>query len=114
MRCKEFIAEVGAAPWTANSYARILGANERFSVMRLLFFLLLVCASATAQTPAPAARLIQVLIITGQDKHPWREASPYLKDLLQATGKFEVRTTEEFKGAGAETLRPYDVAVLVY
>jgi len=76
--------------------------------------LLLWCVSAVAQTPISAARTIQVLIITGQDKHPWREASPYLKGLLEATGRFEVRTTEEFKGAGAETLRPYDVAVLVY
>lgn len=82
--------------------------------LRAMLVLLLVCASSIGQTPASAAPLIQVLIITGQDKHPWREASPYLKQLLQATGKFEVRTTEEFKGAGAETLRPYDVAVLVY
>jgi type 1 glutamine amidotransferase len=57
---------------------------------------------------------IQVLIITGQDKHPWRETSPYLKDLLNQTGKFEVRVTEEFRGATAETLQSYDVAVLDY
>lgn len=79
----------------------------------LILLLLFLCAFAGAQTPR-ADQKIQVLIITGQDKHPWREASPYLKDLLNQTGKFEVRVTEEFRGATAETLQPYDVAVLVY
>ena len=69
---------------------------------------------AQAHEPVKEARKIQVLIITGQDKHPWREASPYLRDLLNQTSKFEVRVTEEFHGAGPETLAPYDVAVLVY
>jgi uncharacterized protein len=79
-------------------------------------FILFVAQSLFGQKPAPAPEphRIQVLIITGQDKHPWREASPYLRDLLNQTGKFEVRVTEEFHGAGPETLAPYDVAVLVY
>ena len=81
---------------------------------RTILILLAACASAMAQSSGTAPSRLQVLIITGQDKHPWREASPYLKSLLEETGRFEVRTTEEFKGAGAETLRPYDVAVLVY
>jgi len=59
-------------------------------------------------------RKAQILIITGQDAHPWREASPYLRGLLDETGKFEVRVTEEFHGAGPETLAAYDAAVLVY
>src|SRR5262252_6966030 len=63
-----------------------------------------------AQT-APAPPRIQALIITGQDKHPWRETTPYLREILNRTGKFEVRVTEEFHGATAETLAPYDVAV---
>lgn len=66
-----------------------------------------------AQTPPPPQK-IQVLIITGQDKHPWRESTPYLRELLNNTGKFEVRVTEEFRGATAETLAAYDVAVLNY
>ncbi len=32
MNRKEFIAGAGAALWTANSYARILGANDRMSI----------------------------------------------------------------------------------
>jgi len=74
--------------------------------------LLLSAIGLFGQTAAP--RKIQVLVITGQDKHPWREATPYLRSLLDEAGKFEVRVTEEFKGAGPETLAPYDVAVLVY
>src|SRR5580693_2901649 len=82
--------------------------------MRSLFLIL---AAATyllfAQKP-PEPRKIQSLIITGQDKHPWRESSPSLRGLLEQTGKFEVRVTEEFHGAGAETLTPYDAVVLDY
>jgi len=37
-----------------------------------------------------------------------------LRKLLEDTGRFEVRVTEEFRGAGEETLAPYDVVVLNY
>lgn len=89
---------------------------ERFSwrLCQLLFFVLLFACSVAGVQTKPESRKIQVLVITGQDKYPWREASPYLKDLLNQAGKFEVRVTEEFRGATAETLQPYDVAVLVY
>src|SRR5215831_13995833 len=66
-----------------------------------------------AQTAAAPHR-IQVLIITGQDKHPWRETTPYLREILNRTGKFEVRVSEEFRHGNLETLMPYDVAVLNY
>ena len=93
-------------------------SSQSLITPRLTLLMLLLSTLAAAQTPAAQTagedHKIQVLIITGQDKHPWREASPYLKDLLSATGKFEVRVTEEFRGATAETLAPYDVAVLVY
>jgi len=85
----------------------------RRALQWLISLLFLVCTFAVAQS-ATEDHKIQVLIITGQDKHPWREASPYLRDLLNQTGKFEVRVTEEFRGATTETLQPYDVAVLVY
>jgi len=64
-----------------------------------------------AQAPAPK---IQVLIITGQSGHDWRATTPVLRSILEATGKFEVRVTEEFRGAGPETLAPYDVVILNY
>jgi uncharacterized protein len=74
-----------------------------------LIFAAVVCG--LAQTP-PAK--IQALIITGQNGHDWRATTPVLRKLLEDTGRFEVRVTEEFRGAGAETLAPYDVVILNY
>lgn len=85
--------------------------------MTLRLFLVSIAAvlCLPAQTAAPAApRKIQVLIITGQDAHPWRETSPYIKEILNQTGRFEVRVTEEFRGSTLETLNFYDLAVLDY
>ena len=72
-------------------------------------------ALLAAQQPAPAAPpKIQALIITGQNGHDWRGTTPLLRKALEDTGKFEVRVTEEFRGAGPESLAPYDVVVLNY
>ena len=57
---------------------------------------------------------IQTLVITGQNNHDWRGVTPILKKQLEDTGKFEVRLTEEFRGAGPETLAPYSLVVLNY
>src|SRR5580698_3859596 len=65
-----------------------------------------------AQPATP--RKLQALIVTGQDAHPWRDSTPYLKQLLEQTGRFEVRVTEEFRGSTLETLSFYDVAILNY
>ena len=63
----------------------------------------------------PSDRL-QALIVTGHTDihHDWRTISPMLRDLLKETGLFDVRITEEFRGAGPETLEPYDLVVLNY
>jgi len=61
------------------------------------------------------ARRTQVLIITGQSYlHDWIGTTPMLKKALEDTGHFEVRVTEKFRGAGPETLAPYDVVLLNY
>jgi len=72
-----------------------------------------VLALAFAQQPAVAPK-IQTLIITGQNGHDWRAVTPPLRKMLEDTGRFEVRVTEEFRGAGPETLSPYDLVVLNY
>jgi hypothetical protein len=84
-------------------------------MLRYLVLPVLLVASAFAQpgTPAPP-RKIQVLIVTGRDDHDWRGATAAMRQYLDAAGIFEVRTTEEFRDAGPESLAPYDVAVLVY
>src|SRR5450759_2094206 len=72
-------------------------------------FLLGIARPAPAQTPK-----IQVLIVTGQNGHDWRSTTPVLRKILEDTGRFEVRVTEEFRGATADTLAPYDVVLLNY
>ena len=67
-----------------------------------------------AQQPSPAPAKIQVLVVTGQNGHNWRSTTPALRKQLEDTGRFEVRVTEEFRGAGPETLKPYDVVILNY
>ena len=90
------------------------GHPIEYTMKLTLFAITLVSSLALCAQTAPAPRKIQVLIITGQDKHPWRETTPYLREILTQAGRFEVRVTEEFHGANAETLAPYDVAVLNY
>ena len=97
--------------------------KRRLSVIASL--ICVVGGLAFAQPPAPAAPPAQpatppgppkiaVLIITGQHGHNWRGTTPLLRKTLEDTGKFEVRVTEEFRGAGPETLAPYDLVVLNY
>ncbi len=76
---------------------------------------LLLAAGSLALAQAPQPKL-QVLIITGQHTggHDWRATTPVLRKLLEDTGRFEVRVAEEIRGAGAETLAPYDVVIVNY
>ncbi len=75
----------------------------------------LASAQPPAQAPAAAAK-IQALIVTGQHfgGHDWRTTTPALRKMLEDTGVFEVRVTEEFRGAGLETLAPYSVVIINY
>ena len=68
---------------------------------------------AFAQAPKPK---LQALIVTGQNtaSHDWHGTTPALRKMLEDSGRFEVRVTEEFRGAGPETLAPYDVVILSY
>ena len=68
-------------------------------------------SAAFGQTPK-----LRALIITGQNtaSHDWRTTTPALRKMLEDTGRFEVRVTEEFRGAGPETLAPYDVVIVNY
>jgi hypothetical protein len=80
---------------------------------RHFLLILLACIPMFAQPAAPA-RKIQVLIITGRDDHDWRGATPLMRQYLDAAGIFETRIAEEFRDAGPDSLKSYDVAVLVY
>jgi hypothetical protein len=77
-------------------------------------FLILTLASLFAQQPNAPAPKLQALIITGQNGHDWRGTTPVLRKILEDSGKFNVRVTEEFRGSGPETLASYDLVVLNY
>ncbi|HEY6744026.1 MAG TPA: ThuA domain-containing protein [Lapillicoccus sp.] len=64
--------------------------------------------------PSPVP--IRTLIVTGMTDihHDWRATTPALKRLLESTGRFEVRVTEEFRGATRATIDAYDLVVLNY
>jgi len=80
---------------------------------RLLLFLLAAGGSLRAQQPSAPLK-IQVVIITGRDDHDWRGVTPLMRQYLDAAGIFETRIAEEFRDAGPDSLKGYDVAVLVY
>lgn len=82
--------------------------------MRAIATLLALATGLLAQTPAPSTAKIQTLIVSGQNGHDWRTVNPLLRKALEDTGRFEVRTVDEFRGAGPETLAPYDLVVLNY
>lgn len=77
--------------------------------LALLLFLL----PGMAQPPAAPPK-IRTLLVTGGviGGHDWRIVSPLLRKALEDTGRFEVRVTEDFRGAGPETLEGYDLVVL--
>jgi uncharacterized protein len=59
--------------------------------------------------------IIRTLIVTGQlspEHDP--NTSRLLRRMLESTGRFSVKITEEFRGATAETLSHYDLVVLNY
>jgi len=83
---------------------------------RRLFATLFVLSTAmlsAQQSPARSPK-IQTLIISGQNRHNWIATTPILRKALEDTGRFEVRVVEEFRGAGPETLAPYDLVVVNY
>lgn len=55
---------------------------------------------------------IKVLILTGENNHDWLTSTRILRDMLEQTGRFEVRVNEEVRGNGPETFAPYDVLLL--
>jgi len=72
------------------------------------------CGLFAQPSPPPDPSKIQVLLLTGQHVHPWKETTPVLKQILEDTKKFEVRISEEPRGLGPETLANYDLVVINY
>jgi type 1 glutamine amidotransferase len=77
-------------------------------IMKLIAFLL----------PAlVAAAPLRVLILTGETDlpyHDWRITTPFLRQVLADSGRFQVATEEAPRGLTAQALAGYDVLVLNY
>ena len=70
-----------------------------------------------ASSPAQAGDRIKALILTGESDtlyHDWRASTPFLKNLLERSGRFEVKVLEQVAGITSTTLIPFDVLVLNY
>src|SRR5262249_20796140 len=62
----------------------------------------------------PAAPRPRVLLVTGENNHKWRETTPQLRSILEDSGRFDVRATEETGALASEALNNYDVILLNY
>ncbi|MBK5290994.1 MAG: ThuA domain-containing protein, partial [Acidobacteriia bacterium] len=84
--------------------------NTKISISLLAAVLALPAASDHFFTPGK----IRVLILSGRNNHDWRSTTPRLRQILEETGRFDVRVTEEPAGLTAQTLEPYHVLVSDY
>ena len=57
---------------------------------------------------------IRALIISGQNNHDWRTTTPFLRNILEQTGKFDTRVVEEPAGLTSETLSKFQVIITDY
>ncbi len=71
-------------------------------------------AQSVGTPPAQTPPKVKVLILTGVNNHDWPATTPVLRQILEQTGRFEVRVNEEGRGNGPETFAPYDVLLLNY
>jgi type 1 glutamine amidotransferase len=64
--------------------------------------------------PGRDPQKLQALILTGYNMHDWRNISLALAEMLEKSGKFQVRINEEPGGSTDVTFSGYDVLVLNY
>jgi type 1 glutamine amidotransferase len=57
-----------------------------------------VLPAAADETKADASKKIRVILIDGQNNHKWRATSPWLKKLLEESGRFTVDVSSNLKG----------------
>ena len=59
---------------------------------------------------------IRVLLVSGRvvKEHDYRRINELLRQMLESTGRFDVRLTEEFNGATDNTLKNYDLLLINY
>jgi type 1 glutamine amidotransferase len=65
-------------------------------------------------SPAISADPVRVLIFSGHNNHDWRLTTPEIQRILEGTGRFEVRITDEPAGVTPAVLSRFDLIVLNY
>ena len=93
----------------------------RFAMSRRLLagFIVLLsvlsCLAVLQVSGQAAPAKIKVLIVTGHDvlpAHDWRKTTPKVREILDETGRFDVRVCEDVGIFESSTLGNYDVIVL--
>ncbi|NWG14334.1 MAG: ThuA domain-containing protein [Acidobacteria bacterium] len=82
---------------------------------QLVLVLCSLCVAAAAAFPVDDR--VPVLILTGESDYPyhdWRSTTPFLRGLLEKTGRFDVKAAEEVRGLTSRSLARYQVLVLNY
>jgi len=83
------------------------------SVTPLVRSITVACVFAMQLLGAP----LRVLILTGHSDEPWhhwRESTPFLRTVLENTGRFDVKVDEEVDGISSVTLANFDVLLVNY
>lgn len=81
---------------------------------------LLLAAAFTAQLPTadaePAAASIRAVIVSGVDwkGHLWKETGPAVRQILEKDPQFDVRIIEDPAWLAGDSLRHYDLCVLMF
>lgn len=88
--------------------------QARFLVLLAGFLLIFTAGFAQETIPFFKPGMVRVLIFSGRNNHDWRTTSPFLKQVLLDSGRFDVRVEEEPVGVTSETLAAYDAIVLDY
>lgn len=81
--------------------------------MRIFKVFTVISLFAAIASAAP----LRILIITGDSDfpyHDWRSTTPFLRQALAASGRFDVRVTEEPRGLTRNALAGYDAVLLNY
>ncbi len=55
--------------------------------------------------------MLRALILSGEGSHDWRTTTPFLRQLLLDSGRFDVRVSESPAGLTAKTLAGFDVVM---
>ena len=81
------------------------------TMIRSCGFLIVAGLACFAARPAVAdeAPKTRVLILSGANNHNWRETTPAIKAVLEASGRFQVDVEENVAGMKPDAFSPYQV-----